>query len=163
MGRDRGGDAIARPEDSRASQAGGVPVRREAMGDLQVLLVTSRYTGEWIFPKGTVEDGESHEQAAVREAFEEAGVRSRAGASLGEFAYPRGPRTARVLVFVLQVLQEAGSWPERSQRRRRWFSLDDALKVVQRAEVLAALSRLRAMVDRNEAVLVEHRGSEHTA
>ena len=33
----------------------------------------SRYMG-WVLPKGTVEDGESYKQAAIREVNEEAGV-----------------------------------------------------------------------------------------
>lgn len=41
----------------------------------QVLLVTAkRNPKRWIFPKGHVEKGETAEEAALREAREEAGV-----------------------------------------------------------------------------------------
>ena len=63
-------------------QAGCVPVRR--CGDmLEVMLVTSRYTGQWIVPKGTIDPGEAAAEAARREAEEEAGVRGRVGVVVG--------------------------------------------------------------------------------
>src|ERR1700741_5225342 len=43
---------------------------------LEFLLVRTR-GGRWIFPKGSVESGLTHAQAAALEAFEEAGVHGR--------------------------------------------------------------------------------------
>jgi 8-oxo-dGTP pyrophosphatase MutT (NUDIX family) len=104
-----------------------------------VLLVTSRYTGQWIVPKGTIDPGEEPARTAARETEEEAGVRGRISGRLGAFDYPRGHQTGRVETFVLEVTEELDSWPEQSQRRRRWFSLQQALEQVQRPEVLAML------------------------
>jgi len=38
------------------------------------VLVLRNHKGGWVFPKGHVELGESHEQAALREVLEESGV-----------------------------------------------------------------------------------------
>jgi 8-oxo-dGTP pyrophosphatase MutT (NUDIX family) len=38
------------------------------------VLVLRNLKGVWVFPKGHVELGESHEQAALREVFEESGL-----------------------------------------------------------------------------------------
>jgi len=59
-------------------QAAALPVKRDG-SRLRVLLVSSRQDGRWILPKGKVEDDESPSEGAAREAFEEAGIKGRAG------------------------------------------------------------------------------------
>ncbi len=54
--------------------AGGVPVR-VADGVVEVLLVHRPRYGDWTFPKGKCEEGESDETCAIREVEEEAGLR----------------------------------------------------------------------------------------
>ena len=55
--------------------AGGVPWRRGGDdGDLEVLLVHRDRYGDWSFPKGKLDPGETWEQAAVREVWEEAAI-----------------------------------------------------------------------------------------
>ncbi|MFI5731051.1 NUDIX hydrolase [Kribbella sp. NPDC051587] len=60
-------------------------------------LVVRRRVGEgtlsWQFPSGAVEEGESAEEAAVRETQEEVGLRVRASALLGERVHPSTGRT----------------------------------------------------------------------
>ena len=51
-------------------------------------------TGRWSVPGGKVEPGESVEQAAVRETFEETGIRVRAERELGVVLVPAGPDLA---------------------------------------------------------------------
>ena len=46
--------------------------------------------GAWVFPGGFVDRGEHPEQAAVREAWEEAGVEIRLDGMLGIYSYPPG-------------------------------------------------------------------------
>ena len=53
--------------------AGGIVVRVES-GKVYVALVGEKKFNLYILPKGHVEDGESHEQAARREIAEEAGL-----------------------------------------------------------------------------------------
>ncbi len=122
-------------------QAGCLPVRGQYPA-LEVLLITSRYTGEWIAPKGSIERGESPEVAALRETEEEAGVTGKIGRRLGSFDYPRGHQIGRIEVFLLEVTAEWKQWPEMSIRRRKWFKLEDALITVQRAEVREMLGAL---------------------
>ena len=54
--------------------AGGVPVRHGAEG-VEVLLVHRSAYGDWTFPKGKCEPGESDEACALREVEEETGLR----------------------------------------------------------------------------------------
>lgn len=57
---------------SEAVSCGGVVIHR---GKILLLYknIHNRYEG-WVLPKGTVEKGESHEETALREVKEEAGV-----------------------------------------------------------------------------------------
>lgn len=51
------------------------------------ILMLKKYNGDWVLPKGKVEPYESTEQAALREVYEEAGVRVRLSKYLGEIHY----------------------------------------------------------------------------
>jgi len=133
-------------------QAGCLPVEIH-QGHVRVLLVTSRYTGEWIAPKGGIDPGETPQQAAERECAEEAGVTGRILGYLGQFDYPRGRGIGRVATYVLWVEEQLESWEEQDQRLRRWFSLDLAEKEVHRAEVLEMLRSLREALHAKKIIL----------
>jgi len=73
-------------------------------GDLFVCHATG--TSRWDLPKGLADPGEDPRDAAVREAWEEAGLRlpSQALVDLGEFAYLPGKR---LHLFALRVADDA--------------------------------------------------------
>jgi 8-oxo-dGTP diphosphatase len=78
--------------------AGGVVVRPGESGRPEVLLVHRPAYDDWSFPKGKCEDGESEEDAAVREVEEETGLRCRLEHELTTTRYrdARGrPKTVR--------------------------------------------------------------------
>lgn len=55
---------------------GVVPFRRLG-GNAEILLLFQRGSGTWSFPKGHMEAGETEQQTALRELFEETGFRAR--------------------------------------------------------------------------------------
>lgn len=106
----------------------------EATGD--VLLVTSRGTGRWIVPKGWPMPGRSLADAARQEAWEEAGVRGRVGeVEIGRYHYDKDQDRGfaipvEVRVFPLYVDGLERDFPEAHERKRRWFTPEDAARMV---------------------------------
>jgi 8-oxo-dGTP pyrophosphatase MutT (NUDIX family) len=126
-----------------ARQIGALPWRRR-QGSLDILLVTSRDTGRWVIPKGWPMRNLLDFNAAKQEAWEEAGVEgSIRRVPLGQFRYqkrlPSGVRTCLTTVYGLCVLRELADWPERHQRRRRWFDRVEAAALVQEPELTALI------------------------
>lgn len=59
----------------RTATSAGAIILREVEGDLKVALAHHpRATKAWVLPKGHVEEGETIEQAALREIYEETGL-----------------------------------------------------------------------------------------
>jgi len=110
---------------------------------VEVLLITSRDTGRWVIPKGWPIKGMGSAEAAAREAWEEAGVEGQVAAeSTGLFSYVKrfgvnAGVPCIVFVHALRVRRLARTFPERKQRRRKWFSLAVAARKVAEPELKA--------------------------
>jgi 8-oxo-dGTP pyrophosphatase MutT (NUDIX family) len=119
-------------------------------GKVEVLLITSRDTGRWVIPKGWPIDGLAPAQTAAREAWEEAGVEGDiADQGLGAFDYEKslglkGSIPCSVQVFGLRVAELKGKFPERKERRRKWFDFEKAARKVIEPELRALLLALPA-------------------
>jgi 8-oxo-dGTP pyrophosphatase MutT (NUDIX family) len=104
-------------------QAAALPVRNGL-----VCLVTSRNRRRWVIPKGCVDPGHTPAQAAVVEAWEEAGlVGDLHPEPIGSYQYEKTGRSHHVTVFVLQVTDEKSVWPERAERTRVWLPPAEAV------------------------------------
>lgn len=112
----------------------------------QVLLITSRGTGRWIVPKGWPMDGKKAAEAALQEAWEEAGVTDCAAIEghVGSYAYDKHlddgyDAPVEVEMFKVRVKQLADIYPEHDERTRRWVSPADAAEMVQEPGLKAIL------------------------
>ncbi|MDP1617744.1 NUDIX hydrolase [Phenylobacterium sp.] len=115
-------------------QAGAVPYRLTRDGPV-FLLVTSRRTGRWLFPKGGLMSGRTPWESAAQEALEEAGVEGVVSDQpLGTYLAKRirGERieTIAVTLYLLEVTRQLDRWDEKAQRQRRWADLDTALDLL---------------------------------
>ena len=125
-------------------QTAALPWRTRSDGRLEVLLVTSRDTQQWLLPKGWPMPGRSLAEAAAIEAYEEGGVEGRvARKPIGSFDHIkthllRGPRPVTIVVHPLAVTRVRANWPERLERKRKWFTFRKAAKAVS-SEALAEL------------------------
>jgi ADP-ribose pyrophosphatase YjhB (NUDIX family)/ribosomal protein S18 acetylase RimI-like enzyme len=57
------------------------------------------FAGSWALPAGYIEEDESVEQAAVREAREETGLDVRLGELFGVYSFPEGPVQSGIIIF----------------------------------------------------------------
>lgn len=134
--------------DDLAEQIAALPLHWDAKGKPYVLMVTSRDTGRWVMPKGWLMDGKKPWHAAEIEALEEAGaVGFISPKSIGVYHYTkrlRGGKRVRCRVTVYPMLTEKlkRRWKERKQRKRHWFSLKKAARLVNEKELSALLTSL---------------------
>ncbi len=88
----------------------------------------------WTLPKGLIDPGERAVETAVREVYEETGIRSRVRRKLGDVRYVytwRGERVFKVVSFFLVTplsgrLGELPPGMEVEVAEARWLPLDEA-------------------------------------
>ncbi|XP_055250033.1 diphosphoinositol polyphosphate phosphohydrolase 2 isoform X2 [Moschus berezovskii] len=104
---------------------------RSEQEDEVLLVSSSRYPDQWIVPGGGMEPEEEPDGAAVREVYEEAGVKGKLGRLLGIFE--NQDRKHRTYVYVLTVTEILEDWEDSVNigRKREWFKVEDAIKVLQ--------------------------------
>ncbi|WP_434613431.1 NUDIX hydrolase [Tabrizicola sp. M-4] len=147
MKRTQSGDFNAPSGMEPRSQFGALCWRMRR-GRVEVLLITSRDTGRWVIPKGWPMAGKSAHEAAVQEAWEEAGVRGLGSeTALGLYSYDKQRKVKEALpcvvsVYPLRVEALAARFPERKERRRRWFAAAEAARLVAEPELRAMLADL---------------------
>ena len=107
-----------------------IPFRRN--GDsVSLCLITGASSQSWGIPKGTIERGDSPQDTALQEAWEEAGLKGRIlGDPLGSYEYEKAGVLLTVVVYLMEVEIEAEQWEERDLRRRRWILPRDAPRVL---------------------------------
>jgi 8-oxo-dGTP diphosphatase len=122
--------------------AGGLLIRRQA-GQLQIALVHRPIHQDWSYPKGKLEDGETFEEAAQREVFEETGFVCRLLRFIGHTEYiDRKGRPKVVAYWVMSP--EAGAFELNEEvDELRWLDIATAglqLTYERDRELLAAMS-----------------------
>lgn len=126
--------------------AGIVPTNKDKT---YVLLIQSTRRKEWVLPKGGWESDEDCEEAAQREAWEEAGITCNIEYDLGQIA---DTRTAKQIskdapkavyqFYEATVTEELSDWPEKHKRIRKWMTFVDATEALKsRPELAEALKR----------------------
>jgi 8-oxo-dGTP pyrophosphatase MutT (NUDIX family) len=120
---------------------------------IKFLLVRTR-GGRWTFPKGSVESGLTHAQAAALEAFEEAGVHGR----IEEAAFARYVRvkpaydrhSSEIEVIINAHLCEVArlSAPEEDGRNPTWLSAEKAKRRLRKERAEDYGDDLARIVDR---------------
>jgi diphosphoinositol-polyphosphate diphosphatase len=123
--------------------AGVVPLSEDLN---YVLLIQSTRRKGWVLPKGGWESDETCDQAASREAWEEAGISVQIDYTLDNIEEKRQQKSskerARYYFYQATVLEQFEEWPEKHKRERKWFTYTQALDALAtRPELQEALNR----------------------
>ena len=123
--------------------AGGV-VRRRVDGHVVTVLVHRPRYDDWTFPKGKLLEGESFEEAALREVLEETGLKCRIDAELPTLRYAdQNGRPKVVRYWSMEPLDGADLHPTDEVDEARWLTLSEAREMLsydRDREVLDALT-----------------------
>ncbi|WP_246139560.1 NUDIX hydrolase [Phaeobacter marinintestinus] len=108
----------------------------------EYLLVTSRGTARWIIPKGWPIRGLKANETALREAWEEAGVKKGKATRdpVGTYTYQKRQDSGwefpvETLVYSVAVNDLSDDFPEAHERTRRWVKADTAAELVNEPEL----------------------------
>jgi 8-oxo-dGTP pyrophosphatase MutT (NUDIX family) len=107
-----------------------VPWRRTDDGTIEVLLVHRQRYGDWTFPKGKLEPGESDEQAALREVEEETSLRCELGAELPSTSYRDLKLRQKTVRYWALSPVEGQAAPTNEVDEVRWLPLADAERLL---------------------------------
>jgi 8-oxo-dGTP diphosphatase len=109
--------------------AGGVVLRRRNGGPAEVALIHRPAYDDWTLPKGKLNPGETHEEAALREVREETGLDCRLGEPAGQVHYrDRKGRPKVVRYWTMQPVGPSDGQfaPNTEVDQLRWIPLAEA-------------------------------------
>ena len=122
--------------------AGGVVSKVTSKGVQKVLLIHRPRYDDWSFPKGKLDPGETHRQAALREVEEETGLRCRTGEELLEARYAdRKGRPKRVRYWTMEPI-EGDFTPNDEVDEVRWLPVEEAAELLTYAHDRSVLGAL---------------------
>lgn len=151
-----GVDGAAVDPAAEVLAAGAVLWRPGPAGQPEVALVHRPRYGDWSFPKGKLDSGESMPFAAVREIAEETGYRATLGAQLGDvrYAVPEGRKLVR---YWVARAREGGFEPNAETDELRWLSSGHAAALLSYRHDVEVLRRFISLGrPTSVVVLVRH-------
>lgn len=108
----------------------------------EYLVITSRDTGRWIIPKGWPIRGLSSKETALREAWEEAGVKEGVATKdpIGTYHYNKRRDSGmtipvETLVYSVAVKEMSDKFPEAGERTQQWVNAETAANLVDEPEL----------------------------
>jgi 8-oxo-dGTP pyrophosphatase MutT (NUDIX family) len=141
------GARLGRGTVAPVPQAGAIPYT-VVKGTPVFLLITSRGTGRWIFPKGALMKGYELWQVAAREAFEEAGVEGDVEtAPIGRYRGFKGSLRStpiEIQMFPMRVVRQLDEWPEKDRRLRHWVIFPEARRLLSDSELVDMVALIHA-------------------
>jgi 8-oxo-dGTP diphosphatase len=111
---------------AEVTAAGGVVER-----DGEICLVHRPRYDDWTLPKGKLDRGEPFEDAALREVWEETGLRCRLGEELEPARYrDQKGRPKVVRYWRMEVVADDGFAPNDEVDELRWVAVADAARLL---------------------------------
>ncbi len=124
------------------NQSAVIPYRVSKNG-MEILLITSFKKKNWIIPKGFIEYNLTPFESAKKEAYEEAGVLgSNETLEMGNFKLKKPTGSCWMKVYSMEVQEMLDDYPEMNQRKRKWFTPEEAIEKISIPEVVEMIREL---------------------
>lgn len=138
-------------EEFDFTQSAIIPYRFEE-GKLEILLITSIRKKKWIIPKGFIEFNLSAFESAKKEAFEEAGViGTNETIELGSFTIKKYGGLTNIVVYSMEVEKFKDDYPEKNLRKRKWYSVEEAIETISIPEVIKMFETLAVEIKASQS------------
>src|ERR1051326_1395446 len=124
--------------------AGGILQRSTPRGD-EVMVVYRKRHQDWTLPRGKVKDGESFQEAAMRQVLEETGCSCRVGNYLGTISYSDQGVPKVVLFWKMTLVEDKGLTNNDEIGQALWLQLSAAIERLTHAQEKALLSRIGSL------------------
>ena len=117
---------------------------------VKIILITSRGQRRWLIPKGWLIKGKTPIETVITEVWEEAGITGNVTKkSVGIIKYKKYVPNAEALeisaeVYLMKVNKLYKSYPERLERKRKWFTIKEAIKKVDEPQLSKLLHELQS-------------------
>jgi 8-oxo-dGTP pyrophosphatase MutT (NUDIX family) len=109
------------PEDAEVLAAGGL-VRRAG----EIAVVHRPKYDDWSMPKGKLDEGEDFAEAALREVWEETGLRCTLGREIGDATYTDNKDRSKLVRYFEMRPEEGEFTPNDEVDELRWLPVADA-------------------------------------
>jgi 8-oxo-dGTP pyrophosphatase MutT (NUDIX family) len=104
--------------------AGGVVMRFVPGGRVEIACIYREARGDWTFPKGKLDDGETFEQAALREVLEETGMACRVTRFVGTTNYTHRKGKPKIVAYYLMSPDDGEFSPNEEVDALVWLALE---------------------------------------
>jgi 8-oxo-dGTP diphosphatase len=104
--------------------AGGIVLRPVSSGRYEVACIFRAARGDWTFPKGKLDEGETFEQAAVREVLEETGLSCEVVRFVGTTNYTHRKGKPKIVAYYLMRASEGEFTPNEEVDELVWLPLE---------------------------------------
>jgi 8-oxo-dGTP diphosphatase len=124
--------------------AGGILQRSTPRGD-EVMVVYRKRHQDWVLPRGKVKDGESFQEAAMREVQDETGCSCRIGNYLGTISYSDNGVPKVVLFWKMTLVEDKGARKSEEIGEALWLQMPAAIERLTHAQEKALVSRIGSL------------------
>lgn len=104
--------------------AGGIVRRFVPGGRVEVACIYREARGDWTFPKGKIDEGETFEQGALREVLEETGMRCQLIRFVGTTNYTHRKGRPKIVAYYLMEFTDGEFSPNEEVDELIWVPLE---------------------------------------
>ncbi|HEY1937710.1 MAG TPA: NUDIX hydrolase [Candidatus Angelobacter sp.] len=133
------------PVDQPVIKAAGGILQRSTMRGDEVMVVYRKRHQDWTLPRGKVRDGESFQEAAMREVQEETGCSCRIGNYLGTISYSDKGIPKVVLFWKMSLVEDKNAKSNGEIGEAVWLPISSAIERLTHAQEKALLSRIGSL------------------